>query len=996
VKYRSECVMDDAYINMEDMSLAYKNAKVDLFYMGNNSLEAVYNYEKNIHTKLSNLRKKIISGGRITKSDWSLICKNITFENPPSDDNSSRDLIYIDPKEEWESQQTGNINANFRLMAKASIDFHILSSLWIAKVGHKYDAFLGDDSYGNRLRRCENGEINSHSMGNFKPYLKPFRDWRDNGFRSMHAALDNKKSLITITADVGSFYHELEPDFLLDTDFLSLLGLKLSDDEVSLTKIFIREIKRWSKSTPLKKGLPVGLPASAIIANLALIELDRLIHQDLTPIYYGRYVDDIILVIENNSDYKTSEEIWGWIIDRVGLLLKYEKSDENKKDAYIRYVPKYLNGCNIIFSNRKNKIFVINGETGRNFIKSIEHQINERSSEWRSLPNLPEDPEDISNDLLSVTKDDGEKADSLNEANPLEMIRSGFALKLRDFEAYERDLPPNAWARQRKAFLNAFIDYVIVLPHFFDLAKYLNRVIQLATICEDFYELSKIIKKIEKLKENLIEKCTPTIKSQKVIDPNLNIIETWYKQVVFSIDESIKAAFPVNLSKQGIKHWTDNFSKDTDIRIETNIHEIAEINRQLYSSDLAHIPFRSIGLPEEMQNRKGLYIQTELTYNKQLNDILSESLRYPGLMRLKKKLKIKDFTSGLVYPCRPFSIPEIFLIFEDDEDVINDVIFSLRGFIPKGLMPRYDNETETYIFETENDKAKLNVAVTSFLTRDSSWVASVMKKDDPDRKRYQRLMNLVNDICRNEIKVDYILLPELSIPPKWFYHISNKLLSRGIVLIAGIEYVHHGQNKVANQVWGAFSHMGLGFPSFKIHKQDKQQAALHEEQKLFELADLQLEPIISWELPHRIQHGKFYFGFLICSELTNIKYRSAFRGKVDVLFIPEWNKDLITFDAIVESSSLDIHAYIVQSNNREYGDSRIRAPYKKDWKRDLVRVKGGINDYYVIGELDIDSLRRFQSTHRSQVGPYKPVPDGFNSDMIKERKMLPVATREVL
>lgn len=977
--------MDNNFITMEDMSLAYKNAKVDLFYMGNNSLEAVSTYEKDIYKNLDKLRRRLLSGRRrIEKSDWFLICKNI--EN--DDDVIQSDLIYIDPREEWEKLKGYDLKAKFRLMAKSSMDLHVLSSLWIAKVGHKYDALQGDESYGNRLRRCEDRTINSHSMGNFKPYLKPFRDWKDNGFRSMHTALDHKKSLITITADIGSFYHELEPDFLLNPTFLSNIDLVLSDDEKELTRIFIREIKRWSNDTPLKKGLPVGLPASAIIANLALIELDKSIKEDLTPIYYGRYVDDILLVIENNSTFSSSEEIWRWIIDRVGSILKF---DEN--ESLIRFFPEYLTECNISFSNKKNKVFIINGDSGRNFLKSIEYQINERASEWRSLPNLPDDPEDISNDLLSVTKDDGEKADSLNEANPLEMIRSGFALKLRDFEAYERDLPPGTWSRQRKAFLNAFIDYVIVLPHFFDLAKYLNRVVKLATVCENFYELRQIIDKVEILKENLKEKCTPIIKSQEKTTQEFDIIEEWYGNIIFNIDESIKSAFPVTLSTLGRQQWNELFTEDIDERIEIDIDNIIEINKILFSSDLAHIPFRSIGLPGEMQNRQGQYSEKDLVYIQYIEDIVSES-RQKGLKSLQKKLEHESFTSGLVYPCRPFSIPEIYLIFEDEEEAINDVIFSLRGFIPKGKMPEFDHKLKAYIYEIENDKPKINVAVTSFLTKDSSWVASVMSKDDPDVKRYQRIMRLVNDICKNEIKIDYLVLPELSLPSKWFFHIANKLYSRGIVLIAGVEYIHHNNYKVANQVWGSFSHNGLGFTSFKIHKQDKQQPALHEERELFELANMQLEPLKKWDTPPIIKHGKFFFGLLICSELTNINYRSSFRGKIDVLFVPEWNKDLVTFGAIVESSSLDIHTYIVQSNNRQYGDSRIRAPYKKDWKRDLVRVKGGKNDYYVIGEIDIDSLRKFQSTHRSKDFPYKPVPDGFNDDMIKERKMLPVATRE--
>ncbi|MBZ0190680.1 MAG: hypothetical protein K8F34_03175 [Candidatus Kuenenia stuttgartiensis] len=139
--------------------------------------------------------------------------------------------------------------------------------------------------------------------------------------------------------------------------------------------------------------------------------------------------------------------------------------------------------------------------------------------------------------------------------------------------------------------------------------------------------------------------------------------------------------------------------------------------------------------------------------------------------------------------------------------------------------------------------------------------------------------------------------------------------------------------------------------------------------------------------PPLINHGDFQFALLVCSELTNIAYRSALRGKVDALFVLEWNQDTESFNALVESAALDIHSYIIQCNDRQYGDSRIRAPHKDSWMRDIVRVKGGVEDYFVTGAIDIQTLRTFQSSHRSPDKLFKPVPDGF--EIAHERKILP-------
>ncbi len=120
--------------------------------------------------------------------------------------------------------------------------------------------------------------------------------------------------------------------------------------------------------------------------------------------------------------------------------------------------------------------------------------------------------------------------------------------------------------------------------------------------------------------------------------------------------------------------------------------------------------------------------------------------------------------------------------------------------------------------------------------------------------------------------------------------------------------------------------------------------------------------------------------------MTNIAHRASLRGQVDALFVPQWNCDLHTFGALVESAALDIHAYIAQANHRNYGDSRIRAPRSKARERDVVRIHGGIHDYVVVGELDYEALRRHQTKHSVIDGEFRPVPDGFE---IAPERMLP-------
>lgn len=80
------------------------------------------------------------------------------------------------------------------------------------------------------------------------------------------------------------------------------------------------------------------------------------------------------------------------------------------------------------------------------------------------------------------------------------------------------------------------------------------------------------------------------------------------------------------------------------------------------------------------------------------------------------------------------------------------------------------------------------------------------------------------------------------------------------------------------------------------------------------------------------------------------------------------------------------------ANGPKYGDSGIRAPLKESWQRDLLRVKGGVTDYCVIGEIEVQKLHRFESSHRSPTKPFKPLPDGV--EIYLGRKILPTGEKE--
>lgn len=1004
-------------ISLADLGMAYRKAKVDLYYSSHASVNAIADYEENLHEHLIALLAQINGDDETWATTpnfvgtWTLATKSVNMdgwkEYKTKDGNG---LIFSSPAEEWAHACSllaapAKPKAEFRVMAKCSIDFHVLSTLWMLKVGHLFDAKLTNCAMGNRLRRSQDGtEINELSLGSFEPYLMPFRKWRDNGIHAMRTALDEGKKIVALTADVTSFYHELNPGFMLAPAFVNdVLALQLDAEQVKLHRLFIRALDAWAELTPLKKGLPVGLPASAVVANVALVELDRAIEKQVVPLYYGRYVDDILLVMENGADFRSTAELWNWLFARSNGNLGWVEN-QGGAEKKIAFEPAYLlsSKSKAHFANAKNKVFMLAGDTGKALVDAIAHQIHARASEWRAMPRLPRSAKHVGTDLLTATQSDGDAADNLRKADALTMRRAGFAIKLRDFEAYERDLHPDDWKEHRQAFFRAFTQHVLVLPQFFDLAVYLPRVIRLATSCEDFADLRKIINAVKWLCTQVDENCTVSIKAYQADNPypKEELLARWRVQLFDSVLESITAAFPPRLSKFGKQTWAAHMADCHEILVpgfEFFAHQFSvkwyqTQQARLFSFDLAHMPFRFIGLPSEMIAQRGIPAKKTIVVSLEASGLVRNAV-LDGVKQLAKWLKLKGLPHGLLFATRPFNLPELFILNKDvylpqGQAPMRAVVLALRGFNLNEKMPCFDRHGVLHVPDSTSPR-KHGIAVSSWQTHLDSWTAAVMRARDPDKDRYARLNRLLDGVIAHPHESRYLVLPELALPAHWFIRIARKLQGRGISLITGIEYLHASKARVRNQVWASLSHDGLGFPSLMIYRQDKQCPALHEEHEIHRLAGLEMKPETSWKggIPPIVQHGDFRFALLVCSELTNISHRAALRGKVDALFVPEWNQDTETFNPLVESAALDMHAYIVQCNDRQYGDSRIRAPFKDSWKRDVLRVKGGVTDYCVIGEINVLALRKFQSSYRSPGKPFKPVPDGF--EISHDRKVLP-------
>lgn len=130
-----------------------------------------------------------------------------------------------------------------------------------------------------------------------------------------------------------------------------------------------------------------------------------------------------------------------------------------------------------------------------------------------------------------------------------------------------------------------------------------------------------------------------------------------------------------------------------------------------------------------------------------------------------------------------------------------------------------------------------------------------------------------------------------------------------------------------------------------------------------------------------------YFSNYYCFELTNASHRSIFKGKIDLLIGIEYNRDTPYFANIVETTSRDLHVYVAQVNTSQFGDTRLSQPVESA-RKDLLRLKGGINDTVLVAKIDIKRLREFQRKKFPLTNAnkeFKPLPPDFLLEDVLKR-----------
>lgn len=1048
-------------LTLADIAIAYRKAKADCFFEDGFPSSAKFAaYEDNLLGNLEALLENLTGLKKVDEKfikslvgETRLVPKKLKVDPHEAKGHAH----FSNPSRAVEQFFSDNdVIADFRVVGDFSVDAHVFSALWINMVGHKFDSCLSDkDIYGARLKRVRSDDneqetkpFHIKAIGSFQPYYQPYQKWRQDGLNAIRTELDNNRDVLAVSLDLKGYYHFIDPSFITESKLLENIGLSadkaLSKEELQFTKSLIHIYKTWSNkastfakllqgdgSTDVGGGLAIGLTASRIISNILLWQWDKVVREELTPIHYGRYVDDMFLVLADGGKVTCTQSLMEFMSTR----LKYQSGkkytqilkEENDDIWSINFPQNLIGKSKISLQSTKQKLFILSGNSGLDLVDSIEKEISQLSSEHRLLPSPENLGKSTAAKVLSANDSVTDSADTLRKADGLSMHRLSWAIQLRQIETIARDLPKNEWKKERNDFYRFAHDYIIRADKIFDQFSYLPRLLSIAISIEDWEQAYKIVDKTYDALDVLSKKASHKI----IINGHSNCegsSEIWSKlkaTAAFQFIDAAARAFPSKNESfkpsKKLKLLADKLKQKTldSIDFKNSFNDLFSpfidegfyhLAPKLQRSDLARVPYKYCDKTlvneikiEELIPQVTIFKSLKNTkfIDKSLIKFIlnSQNTRYKNPPK-----KIRESIYPFLFPIRAFTPSEILSLDTDFKGNASDLIslqkwakyvHAVRGtwVNPSLLSTSSGIKPKNEKIVTIGDKAKrsVKVAVTSLKTTNDSWAASAVGKPNLTIERYKQLCHLINAILSSYPKPDYVLLPELSLPLEWVDSISSRLSQSGIGLVAGTEYRHINKNTLKSEAVLNLSDDRLGYPIWSKFWQPKLLPAVGEDR------ELQVTHGKAWcNFPREdsvkpvYKHNGFYFGVMICSELQNAKDRIAFQGNVDSLFVLSWNQDLDTFSALLEAAALDVHAYCILVNNRSYGDSRVRSPAKESFKRDIARIKGGENDYFVTVTLDIKSLREFQSraTRWPNKGDmFKPIPENFK--LLKDREIKP-------
>ena len=987
-------------ISIDKIKEAYSRFKAYVYYDNFNlslrsQLSAFENDEK-LNDKLSKLASELTDyintgnlssriGKMIKASKYIVLPKS--FKNASSSQKKSGILISNQHNEEFFVEKN-------TILFDGNIELQLIATLWIMIDGVKLSKMIGYDSYGYHLpMHPEETRLGTEKLL-FTKYFEKYQEWRDKGIKAAKNQINDGNDILLISLDIKNFFHSTHINF---KELKKDLG---SENQNSLTDIIERIcVEHTKKLNPTDRKndlplLPIGLVSSGVIANWLLCDFDKAIKDKTAPVYYGRYVDDIFIVVSNvkppkeiqtdNTETTTYEEqTINWIADRFfsgGKPLEVSKDSEGLS---LKFTENKYDGLRI--QADKLKLFYFSPDWPHAMLNKFQKALEENSSAFWFLP----DEEDMK-DSLDDEAYDMQYEDTINKFRSVSDVKASkygasvFLAKRIKLAILHSGSPDDKITKE----VFRFFKGVSVLA----LYNMWEKVFSYLVVTHDLKAIKKLHKQIIKAISEL-DAADKKEELQTTLTNHLNIcLEMSFALNPALFDGLVKSDEALNAKQKEVKigirnlrfalltrhHYlllpslviTDYYLNTEESLLSEGLFEkLLESNSKFQINETLIIESWRVPRWYYLQEACIFYILLELKNKKGdakpilFHDAISENgkLSYHDTYinkcsELFERLNNKKISNNISH-----SHFKTYRDTQTAEPKIDSSIISIQN-------KKNDLKLKLGLSNMKLDERELKAAISK---------KSITTKDK--RTKHIKLLNLAE-----QESIDLLILPETAVPFEWLYAYADEARRKQRAFIFGLE--HFTIENFCFNFSMALLPLEIGkMKEVMIIPRLKNHYSPNEEKEIKKIGKQVPKPMTSFY--HLFKWKGLQFTIYNCYELTDIVHRSIFRSELDVLFAIEFNKDTNYFSNIAESTCRDLHCYYVQANTSEYGDSRVVEP-KATESMNPVRVKGGENNIILRYELDIQKLRAFQIQrlpYQLDDKSFKTTPPDFMHDNVENR-----------
>ena len=841
-------------INEENIKFAYQKLKRYVYYYNSSNylkdkiiaVEDELKKKKNIFKEYANILKEI---SNIKKSPL----KGKHFNS-----------IFYPKKDSFEINNNNIYLSKINAFIEMDTIFYLNDILFCFELFEIYKSKDNKHFFGNLFDKRLN-DLKEPIKNNylFDRYWPNYKNWKDSITENLNNAVSENSTLIKM--DFKRCFYNTRfnlKKLLLEWE----IDLKNPIVYIALNVYRFYSYKLFkiigAKKERNEVLLPVGLPSSAILQNIIFSDFDEKMLNNNKVIKYSRYVDDILVLINESIDGVSDlKKEFPGIIDLTS-------KDEVEINLNNQLPMKML--------INETKIEIKKGLTA----SSLKRKINEIT-----LPSMMDD-------VIDNTMDESEIDD-----NKEQLIKNSISQKTikrtinKYFENNEKSECENFYK-----FIWNLKDVDLLNVH-----SYWNKII---------YLLKNEDEKVEQFKTR-IEYLIQKIKYQNV--------DNFFKKELID-DNDIQRTL---LNDLGI-----------------SIKLIFENNYYLFNNNqdaiFNYIELTRKGEEEYFPQYIGLEcIELYLSIHDLVNSgIINESIQ---LYELINKIKLNES-----HPAKQTLV-----------SVINNVDYSSGN---NEILLKRNKYSKIYSFELKKEidsKDNVNIGVMSVKMPRDKLIDLTIYDNYPKTYSYMDLINNIKVAWENNAK--YIVMPEFCIPFKHIIKVLSFCIKKHISLIAGTSYYKKEISTIYIKEMGAINFILIYDAEMKLALVKPKNYYPYEEK--MELLAKDYFPLIPEPFYIRIDNKIIKYSTMTCFEATNIMDRAILKDKINVLFMPVYNKDTNYFSEIIGSMARDISAFIVQANNSEYGDSRISGPMNT-FSKDIVKIKGGNNAFTVVGTIDLKSLNK--------------------------------------